>query len=45
MSWLSSVRKGIQSLTKRQSADNLWHKCKKCGSMASGNFPASRRAA
>ena len=33
MSWLSSVRKGIQSLTKRQSADNLWHKCKKCGSM------------
>jgi acetyl-CoA carboxylase carboxyl transferase subunit beta len=33
MSWLSSVRKGIQSLTKRQSADNLWHKCKKCASM------------
>jgi acetyl-CoA carboxylase carboxyl transferase subunit beta len=33
MSWLSSVRKGIQSLTKRQSADNLWYKCKKCGSM------------
>jgi acetyl-CoA carboxylase carboxyl transferase subunit beta len=33
MSWLSSVRKGIQSLTKRQSADNLWHKCRKCESM------------
>jgi len=33
MSWLSSVRKGIQSLTKRQTADNLWHKCKKCASM------------
>ena len=33
MSWLSSVRKGIQSLTKRQSADNLWHKCGKCQSM------------
>lgn len=33
MSWLSSVRKGIQSLTKRQSADNLWHKCKKCATM------------
>ncbi len=33
MSWLSSVRKGIQSLTKRQSADNLWHKCKSCASM------------
>ena len=33
MSWLSRVRKGIHSLTKRQSADNLWHKCGKCGSM------------
>ena len=33
MSWLSRVRNGIQSLTKRQSADNLWHKCRKCESM------------
>ena len=33
MSWLSRVRNGIQSLTKRQSADNLWHKCGKCQSM------------
>ena len=33
MSWLSSVRKGIQSLTKRQSTDTLWHKCGKCASM------------
>ena len=33
MSWLSRVRNGIQSLTKRQSADNLWHKCRKCQSM------------
>ncbi len=33
MSWLSRVRNGIQSLTKRQSADNLWHKCRKCASM------------
>ena len=33
MSWLSRVRNGIQSLTKRQSADNLWHKCGKCGTM------------
>ena len=33
MSWLSRVRNGIQSLTKRQSADNLWHKCSKCASM------------
>ena len=33
MNWLSRVRNGIQSLTKRQSADNLWHKCRKCESM------------
>jgi acetyl-CoA carboxylase carboxyl transferase subunit beta len=33
MSWLSRVRNGIQGLTKRQSADNLWHKCGKCGTM------------
>ena len=33
MSWLSRVRNGIQSLTKRQSEDNLWHKCRKCSTM------------
>ena len=33
MSWLSRVRNGIQSLTKRQHADNLWHKCAKCDEM------------
>ena len=33
MSWLSRVRNGIQGLSKRQHADNLWHKCAKCGSM------------
>ena len=33
MSWLSRVRNGIQGLTKRQSADNLWHKCGKCDTM------------
>jgi len=33
MSWLGRVRNGIQSLTKRQSADNLWHKCGKCNTM------------
>ena len=33
MNWLSRVRNGIQSLTKRQSADNLWHKCGKCDTM------------
>ena len=33
MSWLSRVRSGIPFLPKRQSTDNLWHKCGKCGSM------------
>ncbi|RST30893.1 acetyl-CoA carboxylase carboxyltransferase subunit beta [Sphingomonas ginkgonis] len=33
MSWLSRVRNGIPFLPKRQTADNLWHKCGKCGSM------------
>jgi acetyl-CoA carboxylase carboxyl transferase subunit beta len=33
MSWLSSVRNGIQGLAKRQHADNLWHKCIKCDTM------------
>jgi acetyl-CoA carboxylase carboxyl transferase subunit beta len=33
MSWLSRVRSGIPFLPKRQTAENLWHKCSKCGSM------------
>ena len=33
MSWLSKVRNGIASLTKKQSSENLWHKCKKCQTM------------
>ncbi len=33
MSWLSRVRKGIPFLPKRQTTDNLWHKCGKCGTM------------
>jgi acetyl-CoA carboxylase carboxyl transferase subunit beta len=33
MSWLSRVRNGIPFLPKRQTAENLWHKCSKCGSM------------
>jgi acetyl-CoA carboxylase carboxyl transferase subunit beta len=33
MSWLSRVRSGIPFLPKRQGAENLWHKCKKCGTM------------
>jgi len=33
MSWLSRVRSGIPFLPKRQTAENLWHKCIKCGTM------------
>ncbi len=33
MSWLSRVKKGIPFLPKRQTTDNLWHKCGKCGTM------------
>jgi len=33
MSWLSRVRSGIPFLPKRQTAENLWHKCSKCGTM------------
>ena len=30
MSWLSNVRNKIASITKRETPENLWHKCKKC---------------
>jgi len=33
MSWLSRVKAGIPFLPKRQTTDNLWHKCGKCGTM------------
>jgi acetyl-CoA carboxylase carboxyl transferase subunit beta len=33
MSWLSKVRNGIPFLPKRQTAETLWHKCSKCGTM------------
>ena len=33
MSWLSRFRSGIPFLPKRQSAENLWHTCGKCGTM------------
>ena len=33
MSWLNRVRQSIPFLPKRESPDNLWHKCAKCGSM------------
>jgi len=36
MSWLDRVRSGIPFLPKRQTAENLWHKCSKCGTMVFG---------
>src|SRR6476469_9231498 len=33
MSWLTRVRNSISFLPKRQAAENLWHKCKTCGTM------------
>ncbi len=33
MSWLRRVRSGIPFLPKRQTVENLWHKCGKCGTM------------
>ena len=33
MSWLSRVRSGIPFLPKRQTTENLWHKCAKCGTL------------
>ena len=34
MSWISSVRNVLSSVVgKKETADNLWHKCKGCGQM------------
>jgi len=33
MSWLDSVRNALPFVTKRETPDNLWHKCKGCGQM------------
>ena len=33
MSWLNRVRQSIPFLPKRETAENLWHKCRHCGSM------------
>ena len=33
MSWLSNVRNRIAGLGKRETAENLWHKCVKCDHM------------
>jgi acetyl-CoA carboxylase carboxyl transferase subunit beta len=33
MSWLTRVRNSISFLPKRQVSENLWHKCKTCGTM------------
>jgi len=33
MSWLNRVRQSIPFLPKRETPDNLWHKCRQCNSM------------
>ena len=33
MSWLTRVRNTIAAITKRETPDNLWHKCPSCGQM------------
>ncbi|MFZ5746152.1 MAG: acetyl-CoA carboxylase, carboxyltransferase subunit beta [Pseudomonadota bacterium] len=33
MTWLSRVRNALSLVTKRETPDNLWHKCKGCGQM------------
>ena len=33
MSWLNRVRPSIPFLPKRETPENLWHKCRQCGSM------------
>jgi len=33
MSWLDSVRNALPFVAKRETPDNLWHKCKGCGQM------------
>jgi acetyl-CoA carboxylase carboxyl transferase subunit beta len=33
MSWIDRVRKALPFATKRETPDNLWHKCPSCGTM------------
>ena len=33
MSWLTRVRQSIPFIAKRETPDNLWHKCRSCGQM------------
>jgi acetyl-CoA carboxylase carboxyl transferase subunit beta len=33
MSWITRVRNAIPFIAKRETADNLWHKCSGCGQM------------
>ena len=33
MSWLTRVKQSIPFIAKRESPDNLWHKCGRCGAM------------
>ena len=33
MSWLTRVRNTLAAITKRETPDNLWHKCPSCAQM------------
>ena len=33
MSWVTRVRNAIPFIAKRETPDNLWHKCKSCHQM------------
>ena len=33
MSWIDRVRQSIPFIAKRETPDNLWHKCRECGQM------------
>ena len=33
MSWLTRVRNAIASVTQKETAENLWHKCPSCAQM------------
>jgi acetyl-CoA carboxylase carboxyl transferase subunit beta len=33
MTWISRVRNALAYVTKKETPDNLWHKCKGCGTM------------
>jgi len=33
MSWINRVRNVLASVAKKETTDNLWHKCPSCGQM------------